>query len=128
MRTAELQSRLRALGFDPGPTDGIYGELTFDAGKYPMTQTQWDILAGVVSELCQAYSIPVTPSTVLSHAEVQGTLGIAQSGKWDYTRLAFDLNVKGAKACGDKLRAAVKSAGVSPQVATTATASPEVIQ
>jgi hypothetical protein len=237
MRTAELQSRLRALGFDPGPTDGIYGELTeeavfdcldqytppvdlhppgglvpsewmpecvmervichwtagaykagsadvphyhivieddgrlvrgsysikdnvntgdgryaahtkncnsgaigvslacmagaienpFDAGKYPMTQTQWDTLAGVVSELCQVYSIPITPSTVLSHAEVQGTLGIAQSGKWDYTRLAFDLNVKGAKACGDKLRSAVQSVGASLSVATTATASPEII-
>ena len=31
MRTEELQARLRALGFDPGPTDGIYGELTEEA-------------------------------------------------------------------------------------------------
>jgi hypothetical protein len=31
MRTAELQSTLRALGFDPGPSDGVYGELTEEA-------------------------------------------------------------------------------------------------
>lgn len=213
MRTAELQDRLRWLGFDPGPTDGIYGELTeeavfdcldkytpvpampetnvvppewmpacnmlrvichwtagaykanstdihyyhiliendarlvrgsysikdnvdtsdgryaahtkncntgsigvslccmagavespFDAGDYPMTELQWEMLSSVVADLCRTYAITVTPETVLSHAEVQGTLGITQSGKWDYTRLAFDLNVKGATACGDLLR------------------------
>jgi len=31
MKTAELQSRLRALGLDPGPSDGVYGELTEEA-------------------------------------------------------------------------------------------------
>lgn len=225
MRTAELQSRLRALGFDPGPTDGLYGELTeeavfdaldkytplvelvpeehvvpqewmpsadmerivchwtagawkasshdvnyyhilieddgklvrgaysikdnvntgdgryaphtkncntgsigvsvccmanavenpFDAGKYPMTETQWKTLATVVADLCHNYSIPVTERTVLSHAEVQGTLGISQSGKWDYTRLAFDASCKGAKACGDRLR---NDVSVRMQIAT----------
>jgi N-acetylmuramoyl-L-alanine amidase/Putative peptidoglycan binding domain len=215
MRTAELQSRLRALGFDPGPSDGIYGELTedaifdcldkytpaveltaglvpyewmpacdmerivchwtagahkasehdrdyyhilieddgrlvrgkysikenvstadgvyaahckncntgsigvslccmagaiespFDAGQYPMTGKQWDTLAEVVAELCRAYSIPIARETVLSHAEVQPTLGIEQSGKWDFTRLAFDPAIQGAIACGDRLREAV---------------------
>jgi len=212
MRTAELQSRLRALGLDPGPSDGIYGTLTeeavfdaldlyapavevagglipaewvppcvmqriichwtagaytanatdlnyyhiliegdgelcrgvysikdnvntsdgryaahtkncntgsigvslccmagavespFSAGKFPMTETQWNTLTAVVAELCHAYSVSVTRETVLSHAEVQGTLGIAQSGKWDYTKLAFDPSMSGAKACGDRLR------------------------
>ena len=60
-------------------------ENPFNAGKFPMTETQWHTLTAVVAELCHAYSIPVTSGTVLSHAEVQGTLGIAQSGKWDYT-------------------------------------------
>ena len=32
-------------------------------------------------------------------------LGIAQAGKWDIAKLAFDLSVVGAKACGDIFRA-----------------------
>lgn len=41
---------------------------------------------------------------MLSHAEVQTTLGIRQSGKWDVARLAFDPSVVGAKAVGDLFR------------------------
>lgn len=82
-------------------------ESPFDAGKSPMTREQWDAMIGVIAELCARYGIPVTPQTVLSHAEVQGTLGITQRGKWDFTRLAFDPSVKGAKACGDKMRAEI---------------------
>ena len=219
MRTAELQSRLRALGLDPGPTDGVYGPLTeeavfdsldlwapdvpepiipdgiipdewmpdcsmervivhwtagawkansddvahyhilveddgklirgsysikdnvntsdgryaahtkncntgsigvsccsmagaienpFNAGQYPTTKTQWDTMCQAVAELCSRYSIPITDDTVLSHGEVQNNLGIAQSGKWDYTRLAFDASVQGARACGDRLRSDVR--------------------
>ncbi|WP_248311240.1 hypothetical protein [Bosea sp. UNC402CLCol] len=51
----------------------------------------------------------MTPKTVLSHAEVQGTLKIAQRGKWDIARLAFDPPVGGAKACGDMFRAATSA-------------------
>jgi hypothetical protein len=217
VRTAELQSRLRALGFDPGPSDGIYGELTeeavfdcldkytppveltppegivplewmptcdmirvichwtagaytageadrehyhiliegdgalvrgwysikdnvstsdgiyaahtknlntgsigvsmccmagavespFSVGAYPMTETQWEMLARVVADLCGFYEIPITRETVLTHAEVQGTLGVAQQGKWDVTRLPFDPAIEGATVCGDILREAV---------------------
>jgi hypothetical protein len=240
MRTAELQSRLRALGFDPGPSDGIYGELTeeavfdcldeytpavelvtdhvvpiewmpecamskvivhwtagtwkasassdvphyhilieddgrlvrgsysikdnvntsdgryaahtkncntgsigvslccmagavenpFNPGKYPMLEKQWDTLTTVVADLCNTYNIKVTNKTVLSHAEVQANLGIAQSGKWDYTRLAFDPETVGAKACGDKLREEVmakQTIGVGAMaVETSSTPSPEI--
>lgn len=83
-------------------------ESPFDPGKYPMTQTQWDVMTSVVAELCQRYKIPVTDKTVLSHAEVQNNLGVAQRGKWDFTRLAFAPEVKGAKACGDKMRSEIK--------------------
>ncbi|MGF7055404.1 hypothetical protein GGC47_004615 [Bosea sp. OAE752] len=51
----------------------------------------------------------MTPKTVLSHAEVQGTLKIAQRGKWDIARLAFDPSAVGAKACGDTFRAATSA-------------------
>jgi hypothetical protein len=82
-------------------------ESPFDAGAYPMTREQWGALVQVVADLCLVYDIAVSRTTVLSHAEVQGNLGIAQAGKWDFTRLAFDPAVVGALACGDKLRAEV---------------------
>lgn len=84
-------------------------ESPFSPGKYPMTEKQWTALTSVVAELCRRYGIPITDKTVLSHAEVQNNLGIAQRGKWDFTRLAFAPEIKGAKACGDKLRAEAKA-------------------
>ena len=84
-------------------------EAPFDPGKYPMTAKQFETLSTVVAELCRRYGIKITDKTVLSHAEVQGNLGIQQRGKWDYTRLAFVPSVIGARACGDKLRAEAQS-------------------
>lgn len=88
---------------------GGANEAPFDPGKYPMTREQWDAMTSVVADLCRRYSIPVTDMTVLSHAEVQNNLGIPQRQKWDISRLAFDPSVKGAKACGDKLRSEAKA-------------------
>lgn len=87
-------------------------EKPFKAGNWPMTRKQWDAGVQVGAELAAFYKIPVQPKFILSHAEVQGTLGIQQAGKWDFTRLAFDLSVVGAKACGDKLRAEIAAAMV----------------
>lgn len=84
-------------------------ESPFSAGKYPMTRGQWDAMTSAVADLCRRYGIPVTDETVLSHAEVQNNLGIQQRGKWDFTRLAFDPSVVGAKACGDRMRAEVRA-------------------
>lgn len=84
-------------------------ESPFNAGKWPMTKKQWETLVDVLAELCKTYHIPVSDKTILSHAEVQDNLGIKQRGKWDYTRLAFDPTIKGARAIGDKLRAEVKA-------------------
>ncbi|MDW9726294.1 N-acetylmuramoyl-L-alanine amidase [Sinorhizobium meliloti] len=88
---------------------GGANESPFDPGKYPMTRAQWDALASVVADLCRRYSIRITDMNVLSHAEVENNLGIKQRNKWDITRLAFDPSVKGAKACGDKLRSEAKA-------------------
>lgn len=82
-------------------------ESPFNSGKFPMTRKQWDAMIEGIAQLCEFYQIPVTAQTVLSHAEVESTLGIKQRGKWDFTRLSFDNSVKGAKACGDKMRAEV---------------------
>ncbi|WP_377838684.1 N-acetylmuramoyl-L-alanine amidase [Bosea sp. UC22_33] len=84
-------------------------ESPFNAGEAPMTRSQWEALPRVLADLCRRYGISVTPRTVLSHAEVQGTLGIKQKGKWDISRLAFDQTVRGAQACGDLFRAGTAS-------------------
>lgn len=96
-------------------------ESPFNAGRWPMTSKQWETLALVVADLCDRYGIRVTMKTVLSHAEVQANLGIKQRGKWDFTRLAFDPTVKGARSCGDQLRANAKAtiAGISVRFAGT---------
>lgn len=84
-------------------------ESPFNAGRAPMTLRQWELMTSAVAELSRRYSIPVTDRTVLSHAEVQNNLGIQQRGKWDFTRLAFEPSIVGAKACGDKIRAEVRA-------------------
>lgn len=81
-------------------------ERPFFAGPYPLTRKQWETLPLVLADLCQRYGIPVTPKTVLSHAEVQENLGIRQKGKWDIAMLAFDTSFNTAKKCGDAMRAA----------------------
>lgn len=83
-------------------------ESPFNPGRAPMTSVQWHTLADVLAELCRRYQIPVTPKTVLSHAEVQANLGVKQRNKWDVSRLAFDPSLVGAKACGDAMRAMVE--------------------
>lgn len=83
-------------------------ESPFRSGRYPMTETQWDAMIDFVADLCRAYAIEPTPETVLSHAEVEGNLGIWQRGKWDYTRLSFDASIKGAREIGDRIRMAVR--------------------
>lgn len=84
-------------------------ENPFSAGSHPITMQQWAVLPQVLATLCRRYSIPVTPATVLSHAEVQSTLGIAQRGKWDIARLPFDPALKGAAMVGTSFRVATKA-------------------
>ena len=76
-------------------------------GKYPMTEVQFEKMCERIAHLCTVYDIPVTPKTVLSHAEVEPNLGIKQRGKWDFTVLPFKPELKGAKACGDYMRTRV---------------------
>lgn len=85
-------------------------ESPFVPGKWPMTRAQYDRMVEIVAELAKRYKIAVTDKTVLWHSEVERNLGIKQAGKWDATRLAFDPGVKGARACGDRLRRDVQAA------------------
>lgn len=84
-------------------------ENPFNAGRFPLTQEQWDRAAEVVAHLAKVYMIPVDSTHVLSHAEVQPNLGIQQAGKWDVTRLPFAPSVRGADACGEKFRGQVRA-------------------
>ena len=74
-------------------------------GKYPLTKVQFDACIALVKTLAKKYGIPVTRSTILSHAEVQNTLGIKQNGKID---ISFGIpgqpNLTSARACGDYIR------------------------
>jgi hypothetical protein len=86
-------------------------EKPFNAGPYPLKKIQWDKMIEVVATLCKDYNIPIAPDTVLTHAEVQGRLGVEQRGKWDITRLPFDDSVKGPTEVGNKLRTEVADFG-----------------
>ena len=78
-------------------------------GKYPLTKAQFDACIELVKKLVKQYEIPVTASTVLSHAEVQTTLGIKQNGKID---ISFGIpgkpELKTARACGDYIRSLLR--------------------
>jgi hypothetical protein len=84
-------------------------ENPFNPGQYPMTKVQWDHMCMGIAQLCGFYGIPVSDETVLSHGEVEDTLGVSQNGKWDFTKLAWNPSVSGAQACGDLMRSAVQS-------------------
>ncbi|MGA0615967.1 peptidoglycan recognition protein family protein [Paracoccus sp. KR1-242] len=58
-------------------------EAPFSAGPWPIKEAQLKALANLCAKLCKQNGIPLSRSTVLSHAEVQPTLKIAQRGKWD---------------------------------------------
>jgi hypothetical protein len=82
-------------------------EKPFDAGSKPMKAEQWEAMIAVVAQLARRYSIAVTPTSILTHAEVQPNLSILQDGKWDITHLPFEPGTVGYKAVGDKMRLAV---------------------
>lgn len=85
-------------------------EKPFWAGKYPITEPQLAELARVVADLCTIYDIPVSRTSVLTHAEVQPTLGIKQRGKWDIAWLPGMTAPRDPVAVGDILRSRIRTA------------------
>lgn len=80
-------------------------EIPFNSGRYPLNENQLLTAIGIGRELCAFYKIPVTPKTVLTHAEVQTNLGIKQKGKWDiavFPWVSHAFNT--ARKCGDFIR------------------------
>lgn len=83
-------------------------ERPFVWGAAPITPHQVSAMAGVVASLCVAYDIPVTRWSVLTHAEVQPTLGIKQRWKWDVNVLPGMPAPSDPIEVGDRIRAMIQ--------------------
>lgn len=85
---------------------GMHGskDHPFDWGEYPLTWEAIDTMLQKTAEHCYDFDIPVSPTSTLSHAEIDETLGIRQNAKWDFMVLPGMSHVKGAVAIGDILR------------------------
>lgn len=90
-------------------------ERPFNPGRYPITDAQMVGLAETVARLCREYSIPVTRKTVLTHAEVQPTLGIKQNGKWDICWIPGMSAPGDPVKVGDQIRAMVLAEMAAPK-------------
>lgn len=89
-------------------------EVPFDPGPSPINHEQFEAHCKRLAEFHQAYGIPVTERTCLTHAEVEPTLGVPQRGKWDITRLPFKPELRGAIAVGNYMRKRVRAYMVQP--------------
>ena len=88
-------------------------------GRWPVKPVQVDALVAQTVRLSRAYGIPVNGRTVLSHAEVEPTLGVKQRNKWDFDYPVRAVQSRDPVAIGDELRQevmrAMGGAGVAPQ-------------
>ena len=85
-------------------------ERPFHEGSAPIRPEQLAALARVARHLCGQFNIPVTRWSVLSHAEVQPTLGVKQAGKWDIAWLPGMREPGDPVTVGDTLRAMIRQA------------------
>ncbi|MEX0306019.1 MAG: peptidoglycan-binding protein [Ruegeria sp.] len=83
-------------------------ERPFDPGTAPMTSAQLGALVDLSAELGMTHDIPVSRFSMLSHAEVQPTLGIRQKQKWDITWLPGMAKPGDPIEVGDRIRAMVR--------------------
>jgi hypothetical protein len=84
-------------------------ERPFSWGSAPITTKQLHAMCEEVARLCIAYDIPVSRWSVLSHAEVQPTLGIKQRQKWDICVLPGMERPGDPIAVGDRIREIVRA-------------------
>ena len=89
-------------------------ERPFNRGSAPILQAQLAALAALCADLGRDYGIPITRQTMLTHAEVQLTLGIQQRGKWDISWLPGMTAVGDPVIVGDKIRAMIKAGPPMP--------------
>lgn len=79
-------------------------ERPFRTGPYPITNEQVEELCRFTAELCNKYNISVSPTTVLSHAEVEPVLKVKQRNKWDIIWLPGMPSPGDPIAVGNRLR------------------------
>lgn len=82
-------------------------ERPFIHGQYPL---RWDMLEELcdwAAELAVAYDIPNSRYSILTHAEIQPTLGIRQRFKWDIVWLPGMASPGDPIEVGDQLRAMI---------------------
>ena len=84
-------------------------ERPFDPGPSPVTEAQVGGLCERAAHWCKVYGIPVTRATVLTHAEVQPTLGVRQRPRWDITWLPGMSAPGDPIEVGDNLRERIKA-------------------
>lgn len=84
-------------------------ESPFNAGVAPIAQVQVDALCRLAARLALKYGIQCRRDTILTHAEVQLTLGVRQRGKWDITWLPGMARPGDPLEVGDALRAKIKT-------------------
>lgn len=82
-------------------------ERPFRWGSAPMKASQIDALCALAARLAVKYKIQCRRDTILTHAEVQQTLGATQRGKWDITVLPGNAIPGDAIEIGDLLRAKI---------------------
>lgn len=82
----------------------------FFAGPHPLTMAQIEAGCRHIAGLAKRYGIAVDRRTILTHAEVQPTLGVKQSGKWDIRWLPGMTAIGDAVALGDRLRDLIRRA------------------
>ncbi|WP_234463977.1 peptidoglycan recognition protein family protein [Paracoccus caeni] len=83
-------------------------ERPFVWGKAPITPVQLSALVRETAPLCRVYDIPLSRWSVLSHAEIQPSLGVTQKNKWDITVLPGMSGPADPITVGDRLREMVR--------------------
>lgn len=78
-------------------------------GNYPILEKQFEAHCRHLAKMHTRYNIlPITRENCLTHAEVEGRLGVKQNGKWDITVLLFRSDLEGATEIGDYMRERVR--------------------
>lgn len=84
-------------------------ERPFNPGRFPMTTVQLHALAHQAAVWCMFFDVPVTQWSVMTHAEVQITLGIKQRNKWDITWIPGMEQPGDPIMVGNKIRSIIRS-------------------
>lgn len=92
------------IGLTVAGMHGAEGWPRLKWGDHPITWEGIDAMLKHSAVYSKKFWIPVSRWSWMTHAEVQETLGVKQSNKWDYMVLPGDTSVRSAHEVGDILR------------------------